>query len=173
MYLAKIQDSDARLSNFQVNVQDVVSAADGDKLHLDTVEGAQPAQQQEREEGGGLGKRSRQDGNGKGKGKEGAGEQEEEEEEDEEEEKLDCSICMCAVTDDADAASLDKCIHAFHFACIIKVSILALLSCLIVLISSLKKSLCLVVRCSAGVHLSRLKLPNRCLSAPLASCQVR
>ena len=33
---------------------------------------------------------------------------------------VDCSICMCAVTGEEDAASLDKCTHAFHFACIVK-----------------------------------------------------
>ena len=44
-----------------------------------------------------------------------------EEEKEEEEEVLDCSICMCAVTGEEDEASLDKCTHAFHFACIIKV----------------------------------------------------
>ncbi|CAN0253230.1 unnamed protein product, partial [Hapterophycus canaliculatus] len=27
---------------------------------------------------------------------------------------------MCAVTGQEDAASLDKCVHAFHFECIIK-----------------------------------------------------
>lgn len=36
------------------------------------------------------------------------------------EEVVDCSICMCAVTGEEDAASLDKCTHAFHFACIVK-----------------------------------------------------
>lgn len=39
---------------------------------------------------------------------------------DEGEEVVDCSICMCVVTGEEDAASLDKCVHAFHFACIIK-----------------------------------------------------
>lgn len=46
-----------------------------------------------------------------------------EEDEEEEEEVVDCSICMCAVTGEPDAASLDKCTHAFHFACIIKVGL--------------------------------------------------
>ncbi|CAN0583023.1 unnamed protein product, partial [Ectocarpus sp. 12 AP-2014] len=32
----------------------------------------------------------------------------------------DCSICMCPVTGDEDQASLDKCVHAFHFTCIVK-----------------------------------------------------
>lgn len=36
------------------------------------------------------------------------------------EEVVDCSICMCAVTGEEDAASLDKCTHSFHFACIVK-----------------------------------------------------
>lgn len=49
--------------------------------------------------------------------------EEKEEKEEEEEEVLDCSICMCAVTGEEDEASLDKCTHAFHFACIIKVRV--------------------------------------------------
>lgn len=40
--------------------------------------------------------------------------------EEDEAEVEDCSICMCAVTGQEDAASLDKCVHAFHFACIVK-----------------------------------------------------
>ncbi|CBJ25503.1 conserved unknown protein [Ectocarpus siliculosus] len=39
---------------------------------------------------------------------------------DDEGEAEDCSICMCPVTGDEDQASLDKCVHAFHFTCIVK-----------------------------------------------------
>ena len=47
-------------------------------------------------------------------------EEEDEEEKDEGEEAVQCSIGMCPVTGEEDAASLDKCTHAFHFACIFK-----------------------------------------------------
>ena len=49
-----------------------------------------------------------------GKEDEGKGDKGEEEEEE-------CSICMCTVTGEAEAASLDNCVHAFHFGCITKV----------------------------------------------------
>lgn len=31
----------------------------------------------------------------------------------------DCSICLCSLSDDKDAATLDNCRHAFHFHCIL------------------------------------------------------
>lgn len=48
--------------------------------------------------------------------------QNEKEGQEREEDVVDCSICMCQVTGEKDAASLDECRHYFHFHCIVKVS---------------------------------------------------
>ena len=68
-----------------------------------------PDKGEEEEESG----RERQEGK-QGKDDEGKGDKGAEEEED-------CSICMCTVTGEAEAASLDNCVHSFHFDCITKV----------------------------------------------------